>query len=256
MSRVPADDTMTVRGVVLRRDPAREPCFNLVHLHEEVPDQSDMSPLHRRQKLHREYNQEVQTLEIAALCLSDYPEAPWALRLELARQCWDEARHSALMYRRLVEIGGRKGEFPIANLDWSVVAMLESLAARLAIQHRTFEAGSLDMEAEAGDLWREAGDDETGEIFDAIESDEIAHVRFANEWLKYMTDADPRVVLHVAAAVAWLRKVVVATGGRPILPIPTSAENRQLASFSPAEIAEVERLEQLVAEKAAMEPAR
>ena len=36
--------------------------------------------------------------------------------------------------------------YPIANLDWSVVGMLDSLAARLAVQNRTFEAGSLDME--------------------------------------------------------------------------------------------------------------
>ena len=61
--------------------------------------------------------------------------------MELARQCWDEARHAALSYRHLKELGGWKGMYPIANLDWSVVAMLDSLPARLAVQHRTFEAG-------------------------------------------------------------------------------------------------------------------
>ena len=61
------------------------------------------------------------TLEIAALCLVDFPNAPWELRMELARQCWDEARHVQLYYRRLKELGGWKGMYPIANLDWSMV---------------------------------------------------------------------------------------------------------------------------------------
>jgi len=215
-----------------------------VHYHHQVPDAADMSPLHRRQLLHREYNQEVQTIEIAALCLVDYPDAPWGLRLELARQCWDEARHAALCYRRLQALGGYKGEFAIANIDWSVVAMLDSLAARLAIQHRTFEAGSLDIEECAAAQYREAGDEETAEASEAIEADEVPHVRFANEWLKRMTDAEPRLVLEIAAAMAWLKKVVAATGREPMHDIATSSENRRLAGFSAGEITAVERLEQ------------
>ena len=32
--------------------------------------------------------------------------------MQLARQCWDETRHVGLLYRRLLELGGQKGEFP------------------------------------------------------------------------------------------------------------------------------------------------
>jgi uncharacterized ferritin-like protein (DUF455 family) len=227
----------------VRRDPAREPCFEIVHLHQDVPDSGAMTAEARRQRLHREYNQEVQTIEIAALCLTDYPEAPWDLRLELARQCWDEARHAALIYGRLLAYGGYKGEYAIANLDWSVVGMIESLAGRLAIQHRTFEAGSLDIEAQAVPMFRDVGDHATADAMEAIEADEIPHVRFANEWIKRMTDADPRAVMQIAAAVAWLRKVVNATGGESPHEIATDAESRRLAGFTTAEIAEVERME-------------
>lgn len=241
-----AGDTKMVRGIEVRRDPAREPCFKIVHLHEDVPDMGGMGPEHRRQRLHREYNQEVQTIEIAALCLADFPDAPWELRLELARQCWDEARHAALIYQRLKANGGCKGQYPIANLNWSVVAMLDSLVARLAIQNRTFEAGSLDIESVAIPMFREAGDSETAEVMEAIEADEIHHVRFANEWLKRLTDTNPRSVLQFAAAVAWLKRVVDATGGESLHQIPTGREARQLAGFSPAEIGEVERIDQRV----------
>jgi uncharacterized ferritin-like protein (DUF455 family) len=196
--------------------------------------------------VYREYNQEVQNLEVAALCLVDFPDAPWELRLELARQCWDEARHAALFHRRLKEMGGWKGMSPIANLDWSVVAMLDSLAARLAVQHRTFEAGSLDTGPQAVPQWRAVGDDATADIMEAVEADEIPHVRCANVWLKRLADAEPRTVLQVAAAMAWLRRVVAVTGGEPLHPLTTSAENRQLAGFSAAEVAEVTRLERLL----------
>jgi uncharacterized ferritin-like protein (DUF455 family) len=242
-----AKETMVVRGVTLRRDPAREPCFKIVHLHSEVPSSEGLGSEARRKRMHREYNQEVQTLEIAALCLADFPEAPWELRMELARQCWDEARHAVLYFRRFQELGGSKGDYAIANLDWSVVAMLDSLAARLAVQHRTFEAGSLDLEGQGIPMFREAGDDSTADIMDAVVADEIQHVRFANAWLKRLTDADPRAVLEVAAAITWLRGVVVATGGDPLKLVATSVESRELSGFSKADITEVARMERVVA---------
>lgn len=246
MSKNLAENTKVVRGITLRSDPAREACFEIVHLHNDVPDMGGLGPEHRRQRVHREYNQEVQNLEVAALCLADFPDAPWDLRLELARQCWDESRHAALYYLRLLEMGGWKGMFPIANLDWSVVAMIDSLAARLAVQHRTFEAGSLDIEHQAIPQWREKGDDATADVMEAVEADEIPHVHFANKWLKRLTEAEPRAVLQIAAAVAWLRRVVAATGGKMLHPIETSAASRLLAGFSTAEVDEVKRAEQLL----------
>lgn len=242
-SAVPKE-TKVVRGVVLRRDPAREPCFDLVHLHDEVPDIGGLGPEHRRQRVHRDYNQEVQNLEVTALCLVDFPEMPWELRVELARQCWDEARHAALFYRRLKEMGGWKGMFAIANLDWSVVGMLDSLAARLAVQHRTFEAGSLDIGQQTIPQWRAMGDDTTADIMEAVDADEIPHVRFANDWLKRLADAEPRTVLQVAAAMTWLRRVVAVTGSATMHPIATSTESRELAGFSTTEVSQVARLEQ------------
>src|SRR5262245_17361429 len=234
--------TKVVRGVEVRDDPARESCFTIVHLHHDVPDSGNIGEEARRQRLHREYNQEVQTLEIAALCLVDFPDAPWELRMDFARQCWDEARHAEVMLRRLKALGGWKGMYPIANLDWSVVGMLDSLEARLAVQNRTFEAGSLDMGSMAVPMYRDQGLDEEAELSDAVDADEIHHVRFANEWLKRLTDQRPRAVLEIAAAMAWLKKVVAATELDDLKDIPTSDHARQLAGFSQAEVAEVVRM--------------
>jgi len=246
-----ARETKVVRGIELRSDPAREACFEIVHLHQDVPDSGALTEEARRQRVHREYNQEVQTIEIAALCLVDFPDAPWELRMELARQCWDEARHAEICFRRLKAMGGWKGMYPIANLDWSVVGMLDSLAARLTVQNRTFEGGSLDIERGEIAMHLERGDHATAEIVEAVGADEIHHVRFANQWLKRMTDAQPRTVLEVAQAMAWLRQVVEATGGESQHEIATNVHDRELAGFSSTEISEVERLAQSVVGPAA-----
>src|SRR4051812_43347684 len=129
MTVVRAEDTKVVYGVTLRRDPAREPSYQILHLHRDLEALDLDVETRKRERIYRDRNSEVQTLEIAAQCLVDFPEAPWDLRLELARQCWDEARHAALLDRPLRAAGSWKGEFPIANLDWSVVCMLDSLPA-------------------------------------------------------------------------------------------------------------------------------
>src|SRR5215813_2796579 len=204
-------DTKVLRGVEVRADPAREACFTVVHTHDDVPDAGAIGDEAHRQRTHRNYNAEVQALELAALCLVDYPDAPWELRMHFARQCWDEGRHAALEMRYLRSLGGWKGMYPISNLDWSVVGMLDSLAARLAVQNRTFEAGSLDLGNLAISLFHKQGRDEQAEVIDGMEADEIQHVRYGNEWLRRLTDAQPRAVLEIAQAMAWLQKVVDAT---------------------------------------------
>ncbi len=209
-----AAPTKTVSGVTLREDPAREDCFRVVHTDAEMEEWPDMSPQSRRERLHRHMNNETGALEIAALCLTDFPEAPWDLRMRLARQAADEARHAMVLYRRLRELGGSKGEFPIANFEWGVTGLLDNLPGRLAVQNRTFEAGLIDLLGTLRNRWREEGDDTTADVLEGILADEITHVRFANQWIKRLTEEDPRVLLQVALAVRFLGRVNGALAAR------------------------------------------
>ena len=113
----------------MRADPAREVCFTCVHDATDLADYADMSDVARRQRLHKHMHNEMQSLEMAAQSLADFPDAPWELRLSLARQCWDEARHTRLLYKRLLEIGGCKGEFPVMNHEWSITCAVSSPGA-------------------------------------------------------------------------------------------------------------------------------
>jgi uncharacterized ferritin-like protein (DUF455 family) len=236
----------TVRGVTLRGDPAREPCFRVASTADEMFDMAGMSPESRRERLHRHMNNEIVAIEIAAQCLVDFPEADWDLRLQLARQCWDESRHATALKRRLLELGGFKGEFPISNYEWNVTSILDSLAARLAVQNRIFEAGLMDLLGGLRKLWRAAGDETTAAVLESILADEVGHVRFANQWIRRMAKADRRVLLQVAQGIGFLKKAAVTqvSGnfeaediGRNHYQLgEVNVEDRKLAGFTDEEI--------------------
>jgi len=268
-----SEKTKTVRGVTLHRDPAREPCFTVVQLHKELHDYDDMSEVSRRQRIHRHMHNEMQTLEIVAQGLVDFPDAPWELRMQLARQCWDESRHSAILYRRLQEMGGRKGEFPVMNYEWGVTQLLDSLPARLAVQNRTFEGGEMDLLRQQENMWRTVGDDVTASIMDALLADEVQHVRYANRWLKQMAQEKPRTLLEVATGIQLLKKVTAGLAPEPgevnavgvnlteftHVEVMTNIDDRRLAEFTDREIAELLRQEgfgSLVATPTESAPAR
>lgn len=250
-------ETKTIAGMELRADPAREECFQVVHSHSDLMDFVGMSDESRRQRLHRHMHNEMQNLEIAAQTLVDFPDADWELRMKMARQCWDEARHTLLVRRRLLAYGGRKGEFPVMNYEWGVVALMDSLPARLSLQNRTFEAGEMDLFRRLIREWTEAGDIETAEVLDGILADEIEHVRFANHWIKRESRANPRVLLKLASAIHYLQRVTKAmepqdgeTNAAGVdltnwthLDVMTNVEDRRLADFSEQEVAELVRRE-------------
>ncbi len=257
MRALTPDDVKVVRGVTLRRDPAREPCFTVVDLHKDLHDYDGMSDIAQRNRLHRHMHNELQTLEIVAQSLPDFPDAPWELRLQIARQCWDEVRHTRLIYRRLQGIGGRKGEFPVMNYEWGVTQLLDSLPARLAVQNRTFEGGEMDLLREQFNMWTEAGDSETAALMDGLLADEVQHVRYANRWLKQMAQENPRTLLQVAAGIRRLQQVTAGLAPQPgdvnavgidltayeHVKVITNFEDRRLAEFTEAEIAELLRQE-------------
>lgn len=198
---------LKIDDVVLRDNPARDSCFRVVWQDTDMVEYSEMSDVGRREIVHRHMTNEITSLDIAADCLAAFPDAPWELRMELARQCWDESRHVQVLYRRLREMGGYKGEFPITVFEWSITCALDNLAGRLTTQNRTLEAGAMDVVGGLHRTMREAGDDRTADTLEGILADEVQHVRFANRWIKRLAQRDPRVLMKVASAVRFLAMV-------------------------------------------------
>ena len=248
-----SSERKNVLGVELCVDPAREACFHVAQLDSEMQTFADgMCDAARREKLHRHMNNETGALEIAAQCLVDFPDSPWELRMQLARQAFDESRHVQALHQRLRQLGGYKGEFPIGNFEWAVTNMCDTLAARLAIQNRTFEAGQMDLLGALRHIWRSVGDERTAEVLEHILVDEVNHVRFANQWIRKLIQADRRLLLKVASAVRFLadtnRHLAVDSGAdsrsfsdQPHASIGINVADRREADFSDDEINEILR---------------
>ena len=244
-----------LEGIRLRDDPARDACFRVVRRDSEMHEYDRDTDAGARETVHRHMSNEITSLDIAAQMLVEFPEAPWDLQMELARQAWDEARHVAVLHRRLVEMGGFKGEFPIATFEWSITCSLDTIAARLATQNRTFEAGAMDVVKSLARGFRGIGDEETSAVLDGILADEIQHVRFANRWIKRLAEQDRRVLMKVAFAVRFIAEVnsrfaaqdgEINANGRKLQDhtetIPAvNIEDRKLAGFSDEEVHEVLR---------------
>jgi uncharacterized ferritin-like protein (DUF455 family) len=221
-------------GVILRASPARESCFTIVTDQAGMAKHPDGTLEARREHLHSDVNNEIQSLEIAAQMLVDFPDAPWELRLELARQCWDETRHARLFLGRLLALKGYKGEFPIINQEWGVVCVFDTLPARLAVQNRIFEALSLDVFRESVEAWTGWGDPETSEVFEGVMVDEIRHAAFANEWLRRLGAGNPSAVLQAVAAMSRLKAMAQALtppGMKMEHEIPSNVEDKRHAGL-------------------------
>jgi uncharacterized ferritin-like protein (DUF455 family) len=244
-----------VDDITLRQAPARDVCFQVVWRDSEMAEHEQMSDVGRREIVHRHMTNEITSLDIAADCIATFRDAPWELRMELARQCWDESRHVQVLHRRLEQMGGRKGEFSISVLEWSVTCAIDNLPGRLTTQNRSLEAGAMDIVGALHRTMREAGDHQTADVLEGILADEVQHVRFANRWLKKLAQHDPRVLMKIAMAVRFLAeantKFQIKEGETNVVGkvlesaesrIPAvNVEDRKLAEFSDEEIHEILR---------------
>jgi len=188
---------------------------------------------------HRQMNEEVDSLECCARNLGDFPLEDWELRLGLARQCADEARHAS-MFRRIFESrGGHVGQFPVLNFQYRIVAHISSLVGRMAVQNRSFEAGGLDAIKFGIDVAKQQGDEELVQLYQSQHADEIAHVRFANAWINAATRRDPRAVLQIGAALNAASKAfaeVMGAEGTEGVSYPADIAGRHEAGFTEREV--------------------
>lgn len=189
--------------------------------------------------LHRQMNEEVDSLESSARNLCDFPGADWEVRMCLARQCADETRHSR-MFRALMEKrGGHVGKYPVLNFQYRIITQFDSLSARLAIQNRSFEAGGIDAITSGIAQALEDGDEELAELYESQCADEISHVRFANEWIRTLTEKSPTDLVRIGQA---LRKATMAfravmgEEGTEGVNYPADRKGRLEAGFTPEEV--------------------
>jgi len=133
---------------------------------------------------------ELQALEGAGRSLWDFPEAPWEFKMNMARQCWDEARHVQIYEKLLVHCGGTVGMFPESSFLFEC-ACADDPALRVAGVNRGLEGLACDVFRDMIRFAEASGDETMRQAVDYVLADELTHVRFGSEWVKEFTKNDP-----------------------------------------------------------------
>jgi uncharacterized ferritin-like protein (DUF455 family) len=229
---------MTLDPKLFADGPKRDARFNVKERWVDMENLPHNHPHGSLEFLARQMNEELNSMEIAARNVVDFPDAPWALRMSMARQAADEARH-AIAFRRLLEArGGSVGQFPVINFQFRIMMAIPSLIGRLAVANRSFEASGIDAITDGMNSSARKDDAEFIALFDQQLADEVQHVRFANVWIKKLiAEEGPRTMMALARGIAQgdeaFKQIV---GTENLVSYPVSEEVRREAGFTEAEI--------------------
>jgi uncharacterized ferritin-like protein (DUF455 family) len=147
-------------------------------------------PARRAVAHHVMANHELQALEVMAMVLLAFPEAPSAFRAGLGRIMIDEQRHTRLHAQRCAELGVAFGTMPVNSWIWRKAQEFQSTLQYVAGLPLVFEGANLDHTAEFEHYFLAAGDRRSAAIMRAIHKDEIRHVEFGLSWLRAFKPPD------------------------------------------------------------------
>jgi uncharacterized ferritin-like protein (DUF455 family) len=206
----------------------------------EAPDAS-------RQLMHSIFVGEIQALEGAGRTCWDFDtgpgreEAPFELKLDMARQCWDESRHVEISVKLTEHMGTEIGEFAEQTLLYEAACNPDPVL-RLTGVNRALEGLAIDV----FNTMREFGQATQDPILEFCEdwmlADEVTHVKMGSDWLRRLTAKDPerqKAALDFQRAVDKLFSFGGFRGEEEDNPIHLARKFRRLAGFSDDEIAEL-----------------
>jgi uncharacterized ferritin-like protein (DUF455 family) len=213
-----------------------------------TPDRPDASE-GARSLMHGIFVGEIQALEGAGRTCFDFDIAasggsesvPYALKLDMARQAWDEARHVEISVKLSDWMGSEIGQFA-ENTVLFEAACSNDAVLRLAGVNRALEGLAIDVFTtmkEFGDL---AGDPYLEFCEDWMLADEVTHVKMGSDWLRRLTEDDPERRQRALEFQSIVDKLFSYGGTRSDSnesPIGLARRFRELAGFTDEEVDEI-----------------
>ncbi len=158
-----------------------------------------------RQKFHQLLYGEVETTDRTGKMLAEFPELPWPMRMGLAHQMWDEARHIEIVAKAVEdELGGKLGYGPWSLLWWWMQNDPDPLK-RLTVTNSWAEANLMQTLREWRQEASKRGYSRIAELADYLQADERTHVMLGTDWIRELTKDDPA---HRDELVAWGQKAI------------------------------------------------
>jgi uncharacterized ferritin-like protein (DUF455 family) len=190
---------------------------------------------------------EIQALEGAGRTCWDFEtgdgreQAPFALKLDMARQCWDEARHVEISCKLSDHMGSEIGEFAEQTMLYEAACNADPVL-RLTGVNRALEGLAIDVFNSMRDFGIVTEDPILEFCEDWMLADEVTHVKMGSDWLRRLTATDPerqKEALDFQRAVDKLFSFGGFRGEEEENPIHLARNFRRLAGFSDDEISEL-----------------
>lgn len=128
------------------------------------------------------YAAEMQAAETLGSMLWEVEGMPWEFYFDIARHCWDEARHARLGETRLGQLGYHVSDFPCSVGSYAWRQLFSPLIRYCALTY-VIEAGSFKLKHDSYQEHLAHGDIESAQavMFDIV--DETMHVRWGSKWV-------------------------------------------------------------------------
>jgi uncharacterized ferritin-like protein (DUF455 family) len=206
-----------------------------------------VAPDNARALMHAIFVGEIQALEGAGRTCWDFPtgdgrdEAPFLLKLDMARQCWDEARHVEISVQLAAHMGSEIGEFAEQTLLYEAACNPDPVL-RLTGVNRALEGLAIDVFKTMRDFGQELTDPVLSFCEDWMLADEVTHVKMGSDWLRRLTADDrPRQqeALEFQRAVDRVFSFGGFRGEDADSPVHLARNFRRLAGFTDEEISDL-----------------
>ncbi|HZQ79493.1 MAG TPA: DUF455 family protein [Acidimicrobiia bacterium] len=193
-----------------------------------------------RQMMHGIFVGEIQALEGAGRTVWDFDdaEAPFALKLDMARQCWDEARHTEMSVKLGEWMGTEIGEFAETAFLYQAACHPDPVL-RLTGVNRALEGLAIDVFNTMREFGQACGDPVLEFCEDWMLADEVTHVKMGSDWLRRLTEGDPERrerALEFQRVVDKLFSFRGFRGEDGDSPIQLARTFRRMAGFADAEV--------------------
>ena len=153
------------------------------------------APDQARVLMHGIFTGEIQALEGAGRTCFDFDtgketdEVPFEMKLDMARQCWDEARHCEISVKLSEWMGTEVGEFA-ENIFLFEAACNPDPVLRLTGVNRALEGLAIDVFNTMREFGASVGDPVLYFSEDWMLADEVTHVKMGSDWLRRLTERD------------------------------------------------------------------
>jgi uncharacterized ferritin-like protein (DUF455 family) len=193
-----------------------------------------------RQMMHGIFVGEIQALEGAGRTVWDFDDAdaPFALKLDMARQCWDEARHTEISVKLGEWMGTEVGEFAETTFLYEASCNPDPVL-RLTGVNRALEGLAIDVFNTMREFGQACGDPVLSFCEDWMLADEVTHVKMGSDWLRRLTESDPERrerALEFQRVVDKLFSFRGFRGEGGDSPVQLARKFRRMAGFGDAEI--------------------